>query len=46
MLDSIRRRLRSLKDNTSGNAAILVAAGMPALIGASGLAVDTAQYYT
>lgn len=45
MLKSIRRRLKSLKDSTSGNATILVAAGLPALIGASGLAVDSAQYY-
>jgi Flp pilus assembly protein TadG len=45
MLESIRRRLRGLKDSTSGNATILVAAGLPALLGASGLAVDSAQYY-
>ncbi len=45
MLESIRRRLKSLKKSTSGNATILVATGLPALIGASGLAVDSAQYY-
>lgn len=45
MLSSIRRTLRELRSNASGNATLLVAAGMPALIGASGLAVDSAQYY-
>ena len=45
MLSSIRRVMRGLGISTSGNAAILVAAGLPALIGASGLAVDSAQYY-
>jgi Flp pilus assembly protein TadG len=45
MLNSIRRTLRELRSNTSGNATLLVAAGLPALIGASGLAVDSAQYY-
>lgn len=31
--------------DTGGNMSILMAAGMPALIGGSGLAVDTAQWY-
>lgn len=45
MLSSIRRILADLKTNSSGNALLLVALGMPVLIGSSGLAVDTAQYY-
>lgn len=45
MLASIRRKLGQLKANTSGNATLLVALGMPVLIGGSGLAVDTAEWY-
>lgn len=45
MLNSIRSTLRALKASTSGNATLLVALGMPALIGGGGLAVDTAQWY-
>ena len=45
MLASIRRKLSQLKANTSGNATLLVALGMPVLIGGSGLAVDTAEWY-
>lgn len=45
MLASIRRKLGQLKANTSGNATLLVALGLPALVGGSGLAVDTAQWY-
>ena len=45
MFASIRRTMRKLKRSTSGNAAMLVALGMPALIGSSGLAVDVAQWY-
>ncbi|HEX4846836.1 MAG TPA: pilus assembly protein TadG-related protein, partial [Novosphingobium sp.] len=45
MLSSIRRTLREIKTSTSGNATLLVALGMPVLIGGSGLAVDTAQWY-
>lgn len=45
MLGSIRRTLRRMKTSTSGNAAILVALGLPALMGSSGLAVDVAQWY-
>ncbi len=45
MFNSIRRTLRALRSHTSGNATLLVALGMPALIGSSGLAVDTAQWY-
>lgn len=45
MLGKIRRNLRRLASHTSGNATLLVAVGMPALIGGAGLAVDTAQWY-
>lgn len=45
MFASIRRTMRELKRSTGGNAAMLVALGMPALIGSSGLAVDVAQWY-
>lgn len=45
MLSAIRQNLRDLKSSTSGNATLLVALGMPVLIGSSGLAVDTAQWY-
>ena len=45
MLSSIRRVFTDLKGNSSGNAMLLVALGMPVLIGSSGLAVDSAQYY-
>lgn len=45
MFDSIRRTLSAIKASRSGNATLLVALGMPVLIGGSGLAVDTAQWY-
>ena len=45
MLSTIRRILGDLRHNKSGNAMLLVALGMPVLIGTSGLAVDSAQYY-
>ena len=45
MLSSIRRTLADLRGNNSGNAVLLVALGLPLLIGSSGLAVDSAQYY-
>lgn len=37
--------LRKLLGRSDGSAALLVALSLPALIGASGLAVDTAQWY-
>lgn len=37
---------RRLRSNQSGNAALIVALGMPVLIGGTGFAVDTAQWYT
>ena len=45
MLSTIRRFLADLRGNKSGNAVMLVAIGMPVLIGTSGLAVDSAQFY-
>jgi Flp pilus assembly protein TadG len=45
MLSAIRRTLRELQSSTSGNATLLMALGMPVLIGSSGLAVDTSQWY-
>ncbi len=45
MLNSFKRTMRRLAKQSSGNAALLVAAGLPALIGAAGLGVDTAQWY-
>lgn len=45
MFSRIRRIVRELRSQTSGNATLLLALGMPALIGGAGLAVDTAQWY-
>ena len=45
MLSRVRQKLRELKGATSGNATLMVALGIPALVGGSGLAVDTAQWY-
>lgn len=45
MLNSIRKMARDLRGNKSGNAALLVALGLPMLIGGTGLAVDTAQWF-
>jgi Flp pilus assembly protein TadG len=45
MFSRIRRTVAELRRQTSGNATLLVALGMPALIGGAGLAVDTAQWY-
>lgn len=39
------RFFSQLSANLSGNATLLVALGMPALIGGAGFAVDTAQWY-
>lgn len=36
---------KRLRRNTSGNAMVIVAAGMPALIGGAGFAVDMSQWY-
>lgn len=45
MLESLHRLMHRLRRETSGNAAMLVAIGMPALIGGTGLATDAAQWY-
>ena len=42
---SIRKTMSKLRDCQSGNALMIVAIGMPALIGGAGYAVDTAQWY-
>ncbi|MCW1403301.1 pilus assembly protein [Novosphingobium sp. MW5] len=41
----LRAWLQKLKNDTGGNAALLVAIGLPTLIGSAGLAVDVAQWY-
>jgi Flp pilus assembly protein TadG len=41
----IKRVFSRLKACTSGNALIMVAGGMPVLIGAAGFAVDVSQWY-
>ncbi len=41
----LKKLSRKLRRSKSGNAAILVVLGMPALMGGAGLAVDTAQWY-
>jgi Flp pilus assembly protein TadG len=40
----LRRLLRRLAGDCSGNALILMAVGMPMLIGGAGLGVDFAQW--
>lgn len=45
MIAKIRSLIRKLGKCTGGNAAILTALGMPAMIGGAGFAVDTAQWY-
>lgn len=41
----IRKFFGTLRDSESGNALLLMAMGMPVLIGASGFAVDISQWY-
>lgn len=45
MIAKIRSLMRALTGNSSGNAAVLMALGLPAMIGGAGFAVDTAQWY-
>ena len=45
MLRAIRRMADRLCRNVCGNAMMMMAIAMPALIGGAGLAVDTAQWY-
>ncbi|GAA4643749.1 pilus assembly protein [Pontixanthobacter gangjinensis] len=42
---AVKKLTKSLKNSKSGNATLLVALGLPALIGGAGFAVDTAQWY-
>jgi Flp pilus assembly protein TadG len=44
-MGAIRNLFKRLERSKSGNAAMIVALGMPALIGGAGFAVDTAQWY-
>ena len=45
MARAIRQALAALRRNERGNIAMIVGFGMPALIGAAGLAVDVSQWY-
>jgi uncharacterized membrane protein len=45
MRSFIRKKLAGLTGCTSGNATLIVALGMPMLIGGAGLGVDVAQWY-
>ena len=45
MFDRARKIFRDLISNAGGNAALVVAISMPAIIGGGGLAVDTAQWF-
>jgi hypothetical protein len=45
MRSFIRRKLAGLSGCTSGNATLIVALGMPMLVGGAGLGVDVAQWY-
>jgi len=45
MISFVRRKLAALTGCTSGNATLIVALGMPMLIGGAGLGVDLAQWY-
>ena len=45
MRSFLRKKLTELRQCKSGNALMLVALGMPVLIGGTGVAVDTAQWY-
>ena len=44
-MSALKNFAKRLRRSTSGNTAILVGLGMPALIGGAGFAVDTAQWY-
>lgn len=45
MITRIRRQIARLSGCSSGNATLLVALGMPVLIGGAGLGVDVTQWY-
>ncbi len=44
-MNALKKFCKSIRRNTSGNAALLVGLGMPVLVGGTGYAVDTAQWY-
>ena len=44
-MGKFRDFLSKLRNNRSGNALIIVATGLPVLVGGAGFAVDTAQWY-
>jgi Flp pilus assembly protein TadG len=45
MIGRIRNLLKDIRSHKSGNAMMIVALGLPALVGGTGFAVDTAQWY-
>jgi Flp pilus assembly protein TadG len=45
LLRTLADSLGRIRDSRSGNAALIVALGMPGLVGGAGFAVDTAQWY-
>ena len=45
MLKKVKRLIKSLRRNSSGNVLMVFALGMPVFVGGAGLAVDTAQWY-
>ncbi|MEP5938949.1 MAG: pilus assembly protein TadG-related protein [Erythrobacter sp.] len=44
-MSAFKNFCKKLRNSTSGNAALLVGLGMPVLVGGTGYAVDTAQWY-
>ena len=44
-MGALSKFCRRLRKSQSGNAMMLVALGAPALVGAGGIAIDTAQWY-
>ncbi len=44
-MGKFHKLMSNLRDNRRGNALIIVATGLPVLIGGAGFAVDTAQWY-
>ena len=45
MIEFIKRKTAELRSNCSGNATLIMALGMPVLIGGAGLGTDLAQWY-
>lgn len=44
-MTKVKRLMKSLRRNSSGNVLMIMALGMPVFVGGAGLAVDTAQWY-